>query len=82
MHDRHVVDVTSGSFETETHGANSLSGAYDNGSECAAKNAVDLETGSAGRIMKEDIPLTRNNWICYDFKKRRIVSTSYTIHPN
>jgi hypothetical protein len=30
VHDRQVVEVTSGSFEKETHGANPHSGAYDN----------------------------------------------------
>jgi hypothetical protein len=27
----------------------------------------------------EDIPDTRNNWWCYDFKERRIAPTRYTI---
>jgi hypothetical protein len=30
-------------------------------------------------MKKEDIPHTRNNWICYDFKERRIVPTHYAI---
>ena len=51
-----------------------------------AKNAADLETGSefcsAHRKKKEDIPHTRNNWICYDFKERRMVPTHYTIRTN
>jgi hypothetical protein len=83
VHDHHVVDITSGSFEKETRGANPHSGAYDNHPNCAAKNAADLETGSlfasAYRPKKEDIPHTRNNWICCDFKERRIVATHYTI---
>jgi hypothetical protein len=70
--DRHVVDVTSGSFEKETEGVNS-----------GAKNAADLETDSwfrsAYRWGTEDIPHTRNNWLCYDFKERRIVPTHYAI---
>jgi hypothetical protein len=86
VHDRHIVDVTCGSFENETHGANPHSGAYDNRAENAAKNAADLETDSdfcsAYRSYKEDIPHTRNNWICYNFKKRRIVPTHYTIRTN
>jgi hypothetical protein len=86
VHDRSVVDVTSGSFEKETHGANPHSGAYKNDPNYAAKNAADLETiscfGSASRDKKEDIPHTRNNWICYDFKKRRIMPTHYTIRTN
>jgi hypothetical protein len=86
VHDCHVVEVTSGSFEKETHGANPHSGAYDNCPSFVAKNAADLETDlrffSAYRPKKEDIPHTRNNWICYDFKKRRIVPTHYTIRTN
>jgi hypothetical protein len=83
VHDRHVVDVTCGSFEKETVGANQHSGSLDNRADRAAKNAADLETdslfGSAYRRKVEDIPHTRNNWICYDFKKRRIMPTHYTI---
>jgi hypothetical protein len=83
VHDRHVVEVTSGSFERETLGANPHSGAFDNAPDYAAKNAADLETGSrfysAYREKKENIPHTRNNWICYDFKERRIMLTHYTI---
>jgi acetoacetate decarboxylase len=52
----------------------------------AAKNAADLETGSyfgsAFRDKKKDIPHTRNNWICYDFKERRIVPTHYAIRTH
>jgi hypothetical protein len=77
VHDRHVVDVTCGSFEKETMGANPY---------YAAKKAADLEINSfdaffcsAYRWKDENIPHTRNNWICYDFKERRIVSTHYTI---
>jgi hypothetical protein len=83
VHDRHVVEITSGSFEKETVGANPHSGAYGNFRSFAAKNAADLETGScfysAYRHRLEDILHTRNNWICYDFKERRIVPTHYTI---
>jgi hypothetical protein len=32
--------------------------------------------------MTEDILHTRNNWICYDFKERRIVPTHYTIRTH
>jgi hypothetical protein len=35
--------------------------------------------GSAYRKKEEDIRHTRNNWICYDFKERRIEPTHYTI---
>jgi hypothetical protein len=79
VHDRHIVDVKSGSFEKEIHGANHHSGAYNNADWTAAKNATDLETDSAYRLHSEDIPHTRNNWVCYDFKERRIVPTHYTI---
>jgi hypothetical protein len=83
VHDRHVVDVACGSFEKETHGANPHSGACRNEPGYAAKNAADLETGSifnsAYREKKEDIPHIRNNWICYNFKERRIAPTYYTI---
>jgi hypothetical protein len=86
VHDHHVVDITSGSFEKETCGANPHSGAYNNNANCPAKNTADLETGSgffsAFRNNSEDIPHTRNNWICYDFKERRIMPTHYTIRTH
>jgi hypothetical protein len=34
---------------------------------------------SAYRDEKENIRHTRSNWVCYDFKKRRIVPTHYAI---
>jgi hypothetical protein len=82
VHDRNVLDVTSGSFEKEIIGANPHSGAYNNNPYCAAKNAADLETDShflSAYRWEEGIPHTRNNWLCYDFKERRIVPTHYTI---
>jgi hypothetical protein len=83
VHDRHVVDVTCGSFEKETHGANPHSGAFCNDPWNAAKNVADVESNSrflsAHRKKEGDIPSTRNNWICYNFKERRIVPTHYTI---
>jgi hypothetical protein len=83
VHDRNVVEVTSGSFEKETYGANPHSGAFDNDPSFAAKNVADLETDlfflSAYRTREKDIPHTWNNWICYHFKERRIVPTHYTI---
>jgi hypothetical protein len=83
VHDGQAVDVTSGSFEKETFGANPHSGAYENRPDCAAKNAADLDAdsvfGSAYRPPSENIPYTMNNWVCYDFKERRIVPTHYTI---
>jgi hypothetical protein len=86
VHDHNVIKVTSGSFEKVTIGANPYSGAFNNNPSYAAKNAADLETNScfhsAFRTKKEDIPHTRNNWICYDFKERRILPTHYTIRTN
>jgi hypothetical protein len=82
VHDRNIVNVTSGSFEKETAGANPHSGAFNNDPGYAAKNAADLETDSlffSAFREKTDILHTRNNWICYDFKKSRIVPTHYTI---
>jgi hypothetical protein len=72
VHTCHVVDVTSGSYEKVTQRNRS-----------PAKNAADLETSSDFcsdcRDMTEAIPYTKNNWVCYDFKERRIVPTHYTI---
>jgi hypothetical protein len=86
VHDHHVVDITSGSFERETVGANPHSGAYNNDPDCAARNAADLEVvtifGSAYRRKEEDIAHTRNNWLCYDFKERRIVPTHFTVRTH
>jgi hypothetical protein len=82
VHDRHVVSVTSRSFEKETHEANPHSGVYDNGPKFAAKNVTDLESDLRFRSAyrnKEDIRHTRNNWVCYDFKEKRTVPTHYTI---
>jgi hypothetical protein len=76
VHDRHVVEVTCGSFKKETRGVNPHSGGFYNNRNCAAKNTVDLETISrflsAYREKKEDIRHTRNNWVCYDFKERKL----------
>jgi hypothetical protein len=54
-------------------------------SQCdfAAKNVVDLAAGSAfysaWRNDEEGIEHTRNNWICHDFKRRRIMPTQDAI---
>jgi hypothetical protein len=86
VHDRKIIDITCGSFEKETLGANPHSGAWDNNPRWCAKNVADLESYSCFlstyRKKEEDIPHTRNNWICYDFKERRIVPTHYTIRTN
>jgi hypothetical protein len=39
----------------------------------------DVRFCSLYRPKEEDIPHTRNNWVCYDFKARRIVPTHYSI---
>jgi hypothetical protein len=74
VHDRNVVVVTSSTQYT--------SGTWP-ADRWAPKRAADLETGlifySAFRRKEEDIPHTPNNWICYNFKERRIVPTHYTI---
>jgi hypothetical protein len=86
VHDRHVVGATSGSFEKQTQGANPHSGAFDNRTDCATKNVVEMETDSyfrsAYRNKDEDIQHRRNTWICYDFKKTRIVPTHYAIRTH
>jgi predicted nucleic acid-binding Zn-ribbon protein len=84
VHDRHVVEVSSGSFEKEIHGANPYSGAWNNGRYHAAKNATDLEAGSVffSAYRGKGIPHARKNWVCYDFRERRIVPTHYTIRTN
>jgi hypothetical protein len=65
LHDRRVVDVTSGSFWEETKSTDPYSEAYDDDLAYAAKNAADLETASvfqsSCRESSENIPHTRNN---------------------
>jgi hypothetical protein len=63
VHDSHVVDVTSGSFEKEIRGAHPHSGAYDNRPMHSGKNAADLETRSLfhSAYRSQNIPHTRNN---------------------
>jgi hypothetical protein len=82
VHDRHL-EVTSGSF---ANGANPHSWAYDNWDDRAPKNVADMETSSCFesgyRFAAEDIPHTRNNWVCYDLKERSIVLTDYTIRTH
>jgi hypothetical protein len=83
VHSCGVVDVTCGSSEMETHGASPHSGAYHNRDDCAAKKVVDWKTisyfYSAYRMKEEDIPHTRNNWICSDFKERKVLPTHYAL---
>jgi cytoplasmic iron level regulating protein YaaA (DUF328/UPF0246 family) len=60
-----VFEVTSGSFEKETFEARDV-----------VENAADLETDSyfqsVYRKKKEYVLHTKTNWICYEFKERRI----------
>jgi hypothetical protein len=74
MHDRHIVDVTSGSFQKERQQP------YGG---ILAKYATALENGTSSRSAHRcgDIMHTRNNRVCYDFKEKRLVPAHYTIHP-
>jgi hypothetical protein len=86
VYDWHVVDVTYGPFEKETHIARPRRGRFADTSLYIAKYAADLETCSAffptyGN-KEEDSRYIKNNWVCCDFKERRIVPTHYTIHTN
>jgi hypothetical protein len=74
VHHHHVVDVTCGSFEEETDAA----GQSDDAMEAADLKAVSC-FWSACRNQEDHISHTRNNWLCYDFKERRIVPTHYAI---
>jgi hypothetical protein len=71
VHDRGVIEVTS-----------SKSVYPDD----AAKNIADLEDASyfysVNRRMTSDMPHTRNNWVCYDFKRQTIVPTHYTVRTS
>jgi hypothetical protein len=73
VHDRAVVEVTSSSV-------------YCNDPRFAGGRAADLEEDShfASRIHWGSgfVVHTRNNWLCYDFKERRIAPTHYTIRSN
>jgi hypothetical protein len=67
VHDRHVVNVTSSPpFDTHAHDA---------------KNAVDLHSDTQfwSNCHFNEISHTRNNWICLDFKRRRVIPTHITI---
>jgi hypothetical protein len=70
VHDKNVVIVTS-SPSFSGHGRD------------AARNVVDLRSDeyfcSVHRCKDSNIPLTPNNWICYDFQEMGIVPTHYAI---
>jgi hypothetical protein len=73
VHAHPVVEVTCGSFKKETIGVSPRSEVYLDNPEYAAKNIADLEAGlefrSAHCPHSEDIPHTRNNWVCYDSRR-------------
>jgi hypothetical protein len=71
VHDRHIVEVTSGSFEMTT-----CQGPKP------AKHVADMNgsyMSSPCRKREDEILHTRNNWVCYDFQDRRIVPTHYAM---
>jgi hypothetical protein len=76
VHDRHIVDVTSRSFEKELGGVNPHSGAYNNHRDYAAQNGASLETdscfGSVYRDRPEDIPDPWNNWRLSEARNLRL----------
>jgi hypothetical protein len=78
----HGLLITSKSFEKVTYAANLHSEADHNYHDFAADLEVQTDFCSAYRQKKEDIPHMRNNWVCSDFKKRRIVPTHYTVRTN
>jgi hypothetical protein len=75
VHGEGILEVTFGSLEGETYGT-----------DADAKNVADFAFescfSSCYRAMGENIPHTRNNWVCYDFKDRRVVPTHYTIRTS
>jgi hypothetical protein len=71
VHDKGVVAVTSSPPKFAT-------------AQCMAKNAVDLRKNSCfysdyRLAAKADIPHEKNNWLCYDFRQRRIIPSHYAI---
>jgi hypothetical protein len=86
VHDCRVVNVTAGSFEKRTIGLDPRSGEFKDLHWNAPKYSTALENDrwyrSAFRNKKADIPHTRNNWLCYDFKEKRIVPTHYAIRAH
>jgi hypothetical protein len=71
VHDGNIVEVTTGSFEKTV------------AEPGPAKHIADLEDDthfcSTCRGYTDDIQHTKNSWVCYDFKERRILPTQYTI---
>jgi hypothetical protein len=66
VHDRDVVLVTSSKCDSDPP-------------KVIADLKSDVRFCSSYREKQEDIPFTRNNWISYDFKHRRIIPTHYSI---
>jgi hypothetical protein len=65
VHDCGVVDVTSSPPYTHHK---------------AAKWAADVQTNTNfASAFEHGVPHTRNNWICYDFKHRCVVTTHYSL---
>jgi hypothetical protein len=56
------------------------------GSLWAAKNVANLEDSScfhsAHRDKNDIIPPAKNNWICYDFKDRKVIPTHYAVRSS
>jgi hypothetical protein len=55
-------------------------------SYCCAKNVVDLKSSSffwsAHRNIWDDIPHSKNKWLCYDFRDRKVIPSHYAIRTN
>jgi hypothetical protein len=74
IHKRKVIAVTSGSFEKTT--------CTEEGIEKIVDMGTDAAYYSAFRLRSEQIAHTRNNWVCYDFKERKVVPTHYAIRSH
>jgi hypothetical protein len=70
VHDLQVVNVTS---------SQPYSGDPENAARNVTAGGIDSWFFSAGLDKKQDVPHARNNWLCYDFKQRKIVPTHYAI---
>jgi hypothetical protein len=75
VHDRGIIELTSGSFEKESYPAKG-----------SLNSVADLEADSmfytAFRHLSTSVSHTRHNWICYDLKDRRIVPTHYAVRSD
>jgi hypothetical protein len=85
LHGRNVVAVTHGPFAKETDDPSPLWRIYQNHPNWAAKDVINMETDSlffsGCRPSEDDIPHTRNNWICYGFNQMT-VPTHYADRTN